>query len=148
MPMRAEKGTSLIFGKQAGEMSDVPSRVPAAITDPSDPSRPPLRAVAEAGASAEPHCCYDSEGQLTAIIASDWSVTTLDYLCPCQLAGRDFLAGWGSFASAWLSGRTEERLAGGAGGGNERPCSPARGGRKFWQDALGPPSSSGLALSA
>ena len=68
-------------------MSDVPSRVPAAITDPRDPSRPALRAVAEAGASAEPHCCYDSEGQLTAIIASDWSVTTFDYDEGGNLAG-------------------------------------------------------------
>ena len=55
-------------------------------------------------------------------------------LCPCQLAWVDFF-GFLFLPAAFFFGTAEERLAGGAGGGNERPCPAARGGRKSWHDA-------------
>jgi hypothetical protein len=70
------------------------------------------------------------------------------YLCPCQLAGVGFSGGVGFDTAFRLFGTSGKRLAGGAGGGNERPCSPARCGRKLSQDACRRWSKSNLTLSA
>ena len=89
---------------------------------------------------------------------TNYNQTQYGYLCPCQLAGTDFpvvrvarsakLTPANTACTTLPPGTTEMRLAEGAGGGNERPCSPARCGRKLSQDACRRWSKSNLTLSA
>ena len=70
------------------------------------------------------------------------------YLCPCQLARAEFAGDFVFFGASPFCGTAEKRLAGGAGGGNERPCPAARGGRKSGQDAGGREAAAIFVLSA
>jgi len=54
-------------------------------------------------------------------------LTSYQYLCPCQLARVVFLDCRDFDTAAFFCGTAEKRLAGGAGGGNELPCSSAGG---------------------
>ena len=90
---------------------------------------------------------YDAAGRITQFVSSTRTdeSATYSYLCPCQLAGLDFFGRDGFFGRgdadrtvagvAASAGTTEMRLAGGAGGGNERPCSSARCRRKSGLEA-------------
>jgi hypothetical protein len=78
---------------------------------------------------------YDAWNRLVQVTDGSTAVAKYEYLCPCQLARACFF-GWCGFAGPFLlSETTEKGLAGGAGGGNERPCSTAGGGRKPLQEA-------------
>jgi YD repeat-containing protein len=87
--------------------------------------------------AASAHYCYDSAGELVQTTDRDGRAITYAYLCPCQLARLDYFVCVDFDTAGVVSGTAEKRLAGGAGGGNERPCSSARCRRKPWQDALG-----------
>jgi YD repeat-containing protein len=104
----------------------------------------PATGLDDAG-SPVTHYNYNVAVELTSVVDPLGRETSYAYLCPCQLAGAGFSGGVGFDTAFCLFGTSGKRLAGGAGGGNEHPCSPARCGRngktprpsnsRIWQDA-------------